>query len=502
MTSKDCEIKDDYSPQIENNLVELIKERSGITFDSAKRRELKHDILVLMEDLKIYSYEKYYFYLTEGKNRESEIKKLINMSTINETFFFRVQDHFIILNDTLIPKIIKKNKNQPIRIWCAGCSSGEEVYSIAITMFELKSKHYGGLDFEVIGTDINDDMIASAKKGAYSGRTLNLVPEHYLGNYFDEKNNQYFVKDFVKEKTSFEYLNLTDDFTSKFEKKLDIVFFRNVFIYFNRETNIKIIESFYSILKKEGYLFLGPSETLWKLTDKFELWMFENSYIYQKPGNDSIEIKEIGPQKIKKQLEGDYFFENHEDSIANETEQSVSSQSDGIQSENKTNNADRLAKAADFINIADYKNAEKIIDDILKNEEANKDAVILKLLVFSNRSDKSGLLSFSKNISNTVPVFPELHYILGNYFESLGEIDQALNSFKKAIFIDRELIQPREKILNLKLASKNIPAAKLEAKNLIIQIKRENYKFFSSQFLPKVNIEKLKELCIKIQAYK
>ena len=119
-----------YSPFIEKSIIRLIEKNSGITIDNVKRRELKQDISIRMKETGIKSHNLYYSYLTSSETKTSELKKLINLLTINETYFFRSNDQFKILKKVVIPKLIKQKKRKKISIWSAGCSSGEETYSI------------------------------------------------------------------------------------------------------------------------------------------------------------------------------------------------------------------------------------------------------------------------------------------------------------------------------------------------------------------------------------
>ncbi|HNX96935.1 MAG TPA: protein-glutamate O-methyltransferase CheR, partial [Candidatus Aminicenantes bacterium] len=273
---------EDYSSLLENRFIDLIEERSGITFDQIKRKELKLDLLTRMEARRIPSFHAYLEALLENDPVRAEFKKLVNLITINETYFMRVDEHFTMLQNEVVPALRSRRPERPLRILSAGCSSGEEVYSLVIALLEMGDRCPER--FTVIGTDINEDMLYLAEKGIYRGRTLAKVPDCFLAKYFEPYRDRYRVVPRVRDHAQFRYLNLTEPLPEEWLSDLDIVFFRNVLIYFSRETTRRIIAGFHHLLREGGALFLGPSETLWDISDGFELVMNPTAYMYRKKG--------------------------------------------------------------------------------------------------------------------------------------------------------------------------------------------------------------------------
>ncbi|MCP4155961.1 MAG: protein-glutamate O-methyltransferase CheR, partial [bacterium] len=254
------------TPFLEGKFVSLVEQKSGIVFDNIKRKEIKKNITVCMEELGEKSFIKYYERLISTEGDGEELKKLINFITINETFFLRVQEHFDILKNVAAPELMHRKKEKSIKVWSAGASSGEEVYSIIITLLSVPGlkEHF---DLDVLGTDINDDMLYIARQGVYRGRTLDKVPPKILNYYFEPfRKDRFKVTEEVKKHARFEYLNLVQPLNLDFFGNPDIIFFRNVLIYFNEETTRRLINAFYDMLSDGGYLFLGPSETLWEMS--------------------------------------------------------------------------------------------------------------------------------------------------------------------------------------------------------------------------------------------
>jgi len=172
---------DSLTPFLLEQFIQLIEKKSGIVFDQIKKNDLQNDLKIRMRQCGINSFNNYLQLLKEQEGAK-ELSELINLITINETFFFRIPQHFQLLKNQVIPEIISQKKEQRISVWSCGCSSGEEAYSILITLKETPQLH--NYQFEVIGTDINEEMLNLARRGVYSGRTLKTVPEIYLHKYF------------------------------------------------------------------------------------------------------------------------------------------------------------------------------------------------------------------------------------------------------------------------------------------------------------------------------
>jgi chemotaxis protein methyltransferase CheR len=240
---------------------DLIYKASGIRLTYQKKNLL---VSRLMKRLKSLGIESFYHYYQFIKKDHSEFIQMLNCIATNTTKFFREEYHFKFLQDICLPELINK---RTLNVWSAGCSTGEEAYSIAISIYEVLSK-LNGLRPEVtiLGTDISTSAIEFAKRGIYEEEQLpgNLAPT-YLKRYFLKGAGEYLgmikVKDFIKEMVRFERLNLKDKFYPVM-KDFDIIFCRNVMIYFSQEMKEYVLNQFYNHLSEGGYLFLGHSEAL------------------------------------------------------------------------------------------------------------------------------------------------------------------------------------------------------------------------------------------------
>jgi len=251
-------------------LRDIIYNEAGIKLGDVKKILMQSRLIKRLRDLKLDNFTEYYDYLIN--NFEDEKINFINSITTNKTDFFRENDHFEFMKNKILPDFEKKNENE-LRIWSAGCSTGEEPYTIAITLFE----YFNGKaapEFLILATDIDTQVLEKAQEGNYSADHLADVDPKYLKSYFmyncNDKGDFYKVKDQLKQKVYFRRLNLLQD-EYPMKKKFDIIFCRNVIIYFDRETQKKLFEQYYKYLKDDGYLLIGHSENITSITDKFVL---------------------------------------------------------------------------------------------------------------------------------------------------------------------------------------------------------------------------------------
>ncbi|MDY6934234.1 MAG: CheR family methyltransferase [Spirochaetota bacterium] len=258
----------------------LIYEESGIFLKDIKITLLSNRLRKRLKVLKLNTYSDYYDYINSLSDKTEEIENLIDVVSTNETYFFRNDRHFEALTKHCLPDISKRKRiEKRLRIWSAGCSSGEEPYTLAICVMEHPHL-FQGWGIEIIATDIAPSVLDFARKGVYSGRKIEKVPKNILQKYFiqDPHHPEFFtVKDNVKKLVNFYQINL---FKDKYPLKLDIIFCRNVMIYFDREHQRKLVAGFYNSILKDGYLFIGHSETLHSISNNFVYKKILESPVY------------------------------------------------------------------------------------------------------------------------------------------------------------------------------------------------------------------------------
>ena len=221
------------------------------------------------------------------KMEKEEQDLLIELITVNETYFFREENLLSELQNTIFQKYRERNKKNPLRIWCAACSSGEEPYTLAMLIKETML--FGEGCVEIIASDINKKVLSKAEKGFYNKRSFSFrkMPEGMLEKYFKESEEEYKVKENIRTMVEFKHLNMFDSNVAEIVGKIDIILCRNVLIYFDIEAVKKVAKTFYNIIKPDGYLFLGHAETITSINPGFET-IYTPSIFYYKKGENQI----------------------------------------------------------------------------------------------------------------------------------------------------------------------------------------------------------------------
>lgn len=254
--------------------------RFGLFFRDNKIDFVSKRLLERLKVKKIKSFREYYKFLKESPGGEMEYVKLLDLLTIKETSFFRNTAHFEVLKETILPELkVKKAGDKKLTVWSAGCSSGEEPYSIAIVLLEIFGR-FSDWDIKVIGSDISTAALLKAKRGVYSEKDVLPVPERLRKKYFSRQKDRFELVDEVRKLVEFRYTNIINE--TFLLKHLDIVFCRNVIIYFRDEIREAIIRNFHRSLNRGGYLFLGHAETIDFNFDGFEFIDLNKALVYKK----------------------------------------------------------------------------------------------------------------------------------------------------------------------------------------------------------------------------
>ncbi len=239
-----------------------------------------------MKVVGIGSYRDYLQYLTASPYRETELRQLLNEITVGETCFFRNQPQLDALRTVVLPSVTAEKARwgfNHLRIWSAGCSTGEEPYTLAMILMEEIPRALKGWTFEVVAHDLNDRSLAKAREATYTDYSMRHVSDYYRQKYFIPRNKGLSeVRDEVKARVSFSRMNLHDNSKMLFMKGMDIIFCCNVLIYFDGDSKRRTIQHFYNNLLPSGYFFLGHSESLFGVNDDFRLVHFPGTTGYRK----------------------------------------------------------------------------------------------------------------------------------------------------------------------------------------------------------------------------
>lgn len=248
----------------------LVMENTGIVINDNKRELIYSRLSKRLRSLGLRSFDDYLKVLDHGNNRQ-EMVAFINSITTNLTAFFRENHHFEFLRDTGIPECVTRaGAGGTIRVWSAGCSTGEEPYSIAMTFAETLG--FSGVDWRILATDIDTEVLASANRRIYAEDRVTGISPPTLKRWFRRgtgpNTGRVQVSPQLAERITFRQLNLIQPWP--FKQKFDIIFCRNVVIYFDLETQKKIFNNYANHLNDNGLLFIGHSESLFKVTDRFD----------------------------------------------------------------------------------------------------------------------------------------------------------------------------------------------------------------------------------------
>jgi chemotaxis protein methyltransferase CheR len=260
----------------------------GIYFDDSSKFLLERRLSRRLEQRRLKSFEEYYHFLRYDRKREEEIVILVDNLTTNETYFFRESPQLQAFSEEILPELRQAHADRKVlRIWSAGCSTGEEPYTIAMLLLE-SGDWWRDWQVDILGSDINQRVLHTARKGVYKKTSHRVTSPEMLSKYFVEENGDYRIVDIVKELVSFSSVNLLDPYKTSLITNMDIIFCRNVIIYFDKEAKKTVIESFYQKLREGGYLLLGHSESLINISNAFELRTLKNDMVYQKPMRPKI----------------------------------------------------------------------------------------------------------------------------------------------------------------------------------------------------------------------
>lgn len=239
--------------------IHLTDEKKTLVLGRLRKEFSKHKTNSLKE----------YMDIVKSDHSGKMLETLVNKITTNHTYFYRENAHFEFLKNEVVPYILKKKeKERDIRIWSAGCSVGAEAYTIAMLLHDSLGSKYISWDTTILATDISTKVLKEARTGLFSSKIIEELPPMWRLNYFDRINKEMFsVKNSIKNEVIFKRHNLIENFP--FKKKFDVIFCRNVMIYFNEETKVKLVNKFYNLLDDGGYLMIGHSENIDKNKSKF-----------------------------------------------------------------------------------------------------------------------------------------------------------------------------------------------------------------------------------------
>lgn len=263
-------------------LRDFIYEKTGIYIPDNKKYFLENRLSRILKEKNFRSHEDYLYYLRYSSTKQ-DIARLFDAVTTNETFFFREPQQFEVFSNHLLPQILKENSQmgrKDLKIWSSACSTGEEPYTIAMIL--LEKPELISLRKEIYASDISESVLMSARRAIYGNYSVRNVPSQYMAKYFKDSGGIYALSDVVKSMVKFMNINLIDDREVRQLRGIDVVFCRNVLIYFDDKAKKKAVSLIYDVLRPKGYLFVGTSESLHNVTRAFRPLAINKVIVYQK----------------------------------------------------------------------------------------------------------------------------------------------------------------------------------------------------------------------------
>jgi chemotaxis protein methyltransferase CheR len=258
----------------------LINERTGMFFDNAKNDLLLDKLAPLVIERGFSSYLDYYYLLKYDASAPAEWRNVMNALSVQETYFWREFDQVRALVQTVVPQWFANNHGATMRIWSAACATGEEPLTIAIALNEAGWLKRAPI--EIVASDASSKALARAEKGVYRERAFRNLPPHLRERYFDAEGSEWRVKSDIHARVRWSIANLIDEGQVAPLADADVIFCRNVFIYFSENAIARVVRSFARHIRPPGYLFVGAAESLLRLTTDFTLTEIDDAFVYVK----------------------------------------------------------------------------------------------------------------------------------------------------------------------------------------------------------------------------
>jgi chemotaxis protein methyltransferase CheR len=269
-------------------LRDFIYEQTGIFITDNRKYLLENRLINRLKEHGLNSFGEYYYFLKYDPGRRQELSRLYAVITTNETSFYRNPPQVQLFQETILPSVLeskRKARKRRLRIWSAGCSTGEEPYTLAAILSEVLGSELPNWDIRITANDLSEDVIQSARRGIYSEYSLRSTPKQIVDRYFSKNGDgRYAITEQLQNLVSFGTINLSDRMQLKRVEQSDVVFCRNVIIYFDEEMKKKVINGIYDNLVTGGFLFVGHSESLHNISRAFKPCHYPGAMVYKKEG--------------------------------------------------------------------------------------------------------------------------------------------------------------------------------------------------------------------------
>lgn len=415
---------------------DLLQARCGLNFTAQNYQDLEDGLAYALDETG-QNADQYYLNLLRLPTEDLLWRRLLNRVTIGETYFFRTMPHFVALRERILPTLIdqrRKSGLRILRIWSAGCSTGEEPYSLAILLHEL-IPDIDQWHISILGTDINHHHLEVARRAVYGENAFRLeTPYEIQKKYFSRMGHIYTLVPEIRQMVHFGYLNLIEDIYPSLETdtpNLDLIFCRNVTIYFRKETTRQVVKRFYDALTDGGWLFVGHSEPLASIYTDYETHNFADATLYRKTSKIKNETRPVVQQPIIPSAlpKVDIIFNTLED-------------------------IDKLLEKGQ---VAEARDA---LREYIRISPHHADALFLLAKLNADEGEVESTHQLLDTIEKINPLMPQAHYLRALVFEQSTALEQAKSALRRAIYADRHFVLAHYHMGELLFSEGNLPLAK------------------------------------------
>ena len=439
-----------------------------------------------MEQLGLSNEVEYYLRLHGDVSRivEEELRNLLNLVTVTETCFFRDAGQFRLLRESVIPTLIAERNstaplNRTLRIWSAGCSTGDEAYSVAITLDDMGVfQRYPWLNVEIVGTDLNSDALEKAHLGAFSERAVRNIEGRLLDRYFQRDGVTYQLNEEIRKRVRFEFGNLTQT-PMPSNGPQDIVFCKNVAIYFRDDVTRKLVNGLRDTISPGGYLLLGHSESLWQMSEGFELVEHSRAFCYRKESVRRAGLVVQDPPYIAEDPPGIV-----QDPACIVQESTCTPMSPGTQYD----------ACLTLFRASEWDAAESSLTALIRTCPTFVPAYLLLGGVYAHRARYDEAVEQAESALRLTDLEPRAHLLLGMIASRSGRTHAAFESLKRSLYLDDSLALAHFWLGNLYRDAGDVTRACSEYESVVRGWERHTL-HFTEEFALDLSVEQLVAFC-------
>lgn len=413
---------------------------SGLHFERRNLKILERGLAARMAALRIGSYREYFDYLTRHHHDRQELQKLLPFLTVGETYFFRYHAHFDALRKFIATELADQGKKR-VRLWSAGCSTGEEPYSMAMTVMEALPD-WRERDIRIIATDINNRALKQARDGVYGSWAMRVIEQRYLDRYFDKIGKSYLIRDEVKSLVDFSHLNLkTDPFPApdgEF-RELDVIFCRNVMIYFSLPTTRQIVEKIAASLVPGGLLFLGHAETLYQISSRFERHSHGGAFYYrEKKGRSIPALPEPPAAPTQAAVPAREKRAVKPPAVAPAVRKVQAPLA--VPPPPAADPEGLFQKARTLFEAEEFREAAELLAEVVRQRPDHTGALILQGFIMANAGRFQESLRLCQQALAVNDLLPEAYFLEGLILDMTDRLGEAAEEYRKAILLRMEFV--------------------------------------------------------------